>query len=144
MGFYIKTKQENIMHRSLRLAMLPVILAIAGCAASTAPAALTVEPSSIAATPAVAIFGSCPQKPVYPEAAKRENRQGTVVLSFDVDADSSVLETKVTRSSGHADLDEAARVGLAICKFKAATRNGIAVREWARIQYVWTIGPNKS
>ena len=121
------------MYRSLRLAILPAILAsLAGCAAPTAPLA-------IAATPAVAVFGSCPQKPAYPEAAKRESREGTVALSFLIDADNSVLESKVMRSSGHADLDEAARVGLAKCKFKAATHNGNPVREWAEIKYVWTI-----
>ena len=115
----------------MRLALLSAIVATAaGCAAPTAPTA-------IAATPASAVFGSCPQKPNYPEAAKRENRQGTVALSFLVDADHSVLESKVKRSSGHADLDEAARAGLAKCKFKAATRDGKSVREWAEITYVW-------
>ena len=133
------------MHRSLRLAMLPVIFAgVAGCATPTeAPsvtaATSTAAPSAIVSTPAAPVFGSCPQKPVYPEAARRENRQGTVGLSFHIDADNSLLESKVTRSSGHADLDQAALVGLAKCKFRAATHNGNPVREWAAVQYVWKI-----
>lgn len=90
----------------------------------------------MAATPAAIIFGSCPQKPVYPEAAKQEKRQGNVLLAFHIDADSTVLESKVKRSSGHADLDEAARVGLSKCKFRPM-QNGIAVPGWAELEYRW-------
>ena len=128
------------MHRTLRLAMPPVILAVAGCAA---PTAATAPPAPVApaieATPAHIVLGSCAQKPVYPEAARRENRQGKVAVSFHIDVDNGVIASKVVRSSGHADLDEAARVGLAKCKFKAATQNGSPVREWAPVQYVWSI-----
>lgn len=42
-------------------------------------------------------------------------------------------------SSGHADLDDAARVCLARCKLKAATLNGRAAREWAEVKYVWKL-----
>jgi TonB family protein len=118
---------------SRSLAILLVIFAtLAGCAAPT-----TVQ-SSNAVTPAAVIFGSCPQKPVWPEAAKQEKRQGKVALAFHIDADSTVLESKVMRSSGHADLDEAGRVGIAKCKFRAATQNGNPVRGWAELVYVWT------
>ena len=124
------------MYRSLSLIVLPaIVVSIASIAGCAAPA---VVPSTVAATPAVAIYGSCPQKPVRPEAATRENRHGTVALSFHVDADNTLLASKVKRSSGHADLDEAARVGIAKCKFKAATQNGVPVRDWAQIKYVWT------
>lgn len=137
-----------MMHRSLRLAMLPAILAsVAGCATATAPtasvdgAASTASATQSAAAPtqAAIVFGSCAQRPVYPEAAKRENRQGTVSVSFHIDADTTVLDSKVTRGSGHADLDEAARVGLAKCKFTAATQDGRPIRGWATVQYVWAI-----
>lgn len=121
-----------MLNRSLRLALLPAIFAsIAGCAASP------VVPAEVAITPAAIIFGSCPKKPVYPAAAKQEKRHGTLVLTFHVDADASVLEAKVKRSSGHADLDEAARAGLAKCKFKTATRDGVPVRGWTELTYAW-------
>jgi TonB family protein len=123
--------ERNMMRRSLCLALLPVILA--GCAAPT-----TVQ-SSNAVTPAAVIFGSCPQKPVWPEAAKQEKRLGKVVLAFHIDADSTVLESKVKHSSGHADLDEAGRIGIAKCKFRAATQDGNPVRGWAELTYVWTL-----
>jgi TonB family protein len=124
---------RNLMIRaSLSLAMLPLAFTtIAGC---TAPA--TVKPS-FAPTPAAVIFGTCPQRPVWPEAARQENRQGTVGLAFYISDDSAVLESRIKRSSGHADLDEAARVGIAKCKFKAATRNGKPIPGWAELDYVW-------
>jgi len=124
---------------SLSLAILPIILStLAGCAASTTVQSnQPVTPVAVDVTPATVIFGTCPQKPVYPEAAKQEKRHGNVALAFHVDADGTLLESKVKHSSGHADLDEAARVGLAICKFKAATENGKPVRGWAEVKYRW-------
>lgn len=110
-----------------------IVFALAGSMSSSAALA------DSAATPASIIFGSCPQKPVWPEAALQEKRQGAVVLAFEVDADNSVLDAKVTGSSGSPDLDEAARAGLAKCKFKAATQNGAPVRGWAKLTYKWTL-----
>lgn len=132
-----------MLHRTLSLAMLPMILAtLAGCAGpSTGQANIAVVPATaqanVAPVPGSIIFGSCAQKPVYPEAALREKRQGALVLAFHIDADSTLLEAKVKQSSGHADLDEAARIGLAKCKFRAATENGSPVRDWAEVKYVW-------
>lgn len=109
----------------------------ASAAPSTASSDLAAAPI---ATKAAIVFGSCPQKPVWPEAALQEKRQGAVVLVFEVDADNSVLDAKVKHSSGHPDLDEAARTGLAKCKFKAATQHGVPVRAWAQLTYTWTPG----
>lgn len=121
-----------MVHGSLRLAMLPIVFAtLAGCAAPS----MAQEHS--APVHAAILFGSCPQKPVYPEAAQREKREGAVHLVFHIDADGTMLEAKVARSSGHADLDEAARIGLAACKFRAATQDGNPVRQWAKVNYVW-------
>lgn len=117
--------------------LLTVPAMIAGCAAgSTVP---PTAPADTAATPASIVFGSCPQRPAWPEAARQEKRQGTVALAFQVDADSTVLDAKVKNSSGHADLDEAARVGLAKCKFRAARKNGQPVRDWAQVSYRWML-----
>ena len=44
----------------------------------------------------------------YPEAARRRNIEGSLVLSVDVLPDGSVGSIRVLRSSGHAVLDEAA------------------------------------
>lgn len=132
-----------MVRTNLSLAMLPMILAtLAGCAGPSTgktdiAAVPATEKANVAAVPASIIFGSCAQKPVYPEAALREKREGTVALTFLIDADSTELDAKVKKSSGHADLDDAARVGLAKCKFRAATQNGMPVRDWAAVQYVW-------
>ena len=116
----------------LSMTILPVTFAtLAGCAAP-----IPVQ-EGMAATPAAIIFGSCPQKPVYPEAAKQEKRQGNVLLAFHIGADSTVLASQVKRSSGHADLDEAAREGLSKCKFKPAVQNGNAVPGWTQFEYRW-------
>lgn len=44
----------------------------------------------------------------YPEAARRRNIEGSLVLSVDILSDGSVEQVRVLRSSGHEVLDEAA------------------------------------
>ncbi|SNS64512.1 outer membrane transport energization protein TonB [Sphingomonas laterariae] len=44
----------------------------------------------------------------YPSRALREEREGTVTVAWDVDAGGKVVNCRVTASSGHPDLDEAA------------------------------------
>ncbi len=44
----------------------------------------------------------------YPEAARRSNLEGSLVMSVDVQQDGSVTDIQVLRSSGHEVLDEAA------------------------------------
>lgn len=79
------------------------------------------------------------EKPPYPAASVRANETGTVLLNFLIDVNGSVLESKVERSSGHRRLDEAARSGLSLCKFKPATLDGKPERSWARIEYEWKL-----
>ena len=47
-----------------------------------------------------------------------------MTLGFPVGADGTLKDSKVKKSSGHADLDEAARSGIFKCKFKPATQAG--------------------
>jgi protein TonB len=47
--------------------------------------------------------------PVYPSAAKFRGHQGTTELRVQVGADGTASQVLVSRSSGHAELDEAAR-----------------------------------
>jgi protein TonB len=79
------------------------------------------------------------EKPPYPAAALRANETGTVQLNFLIDVNGQVLESRVARSSGSKRLDEAARNGLSLCKFKPATVDGKPERSWARIEYEWKI-----
>ncbi len=56
-------------------------------------------------------------KPIYPKRAKQQGWEGTVVLSFSVDANGNVFNIQVVRSSGYADLDNAAIQALQQWKF---------------------------
>ena len=79
------------------------------------------------------------EKPAYPAAALRANETGVVQLNFLIDVDGRVLESKIARSSGSRRLDEAAREGLSLCKFRPATVDGKPERTWSRIEFEWRI-----
>jgi periplasmic protein TonB len=98
----------------------------------------SVKPPEEYRTPAVVDATTC-EKPSYPPGARRANETGTVRLTFLIDVDGKVLDSKVQRSSGSRRLDEAARAGLSLCKFKPATLNGRPERTWGRIEYVWKL-----
>ena len=87
---------------------------------------------------AMADFNHC-AKPAWPEGAIARKETGTVTLGFLVGADGTLKDSKVKKSSGHADLDEAARSGIFKCTFKPATRAGKPVQSWMRMQYVWVL-----
>ena len=101
-------------------------------------AVTTVKPPEEYRTPAVVDANTC-EKPAYPPASLRANETGIVRLSFLIDTDGRVLDSKVDRSSGFRRLDEAARAGLGLCKFRPATLNGRPERTWGRIEYEWKI-----
>jgi protein TonB len=86
----------------------------------------------------VAAASAC-QKPEYPSISRRLEETGTVVLSFLIDVDGKVLDSKVAQSSGHNRLDEAARQALALCSFKPGTVDGKPEQAWAQIRYTWTL-----
>jgi protein TonB len=111
---------------------VPVVMA------PTITAVTTVKPPQEYRTPAVVDAKTC-DKPPYPAAARRANETGTVRMLFLIDVDGRVLDSKVERTSGSRRLDEAARAGLSLCKFKPATLNGRPERTWGRIDYVWTL-----
>ncbi len=79
------------------------------------------------------------EKPAYPSASLRANETGVVLLSFLIDVDGRVLESRVERSSGYRRLDDAARNGLSLCQFKPATVDGKPEKTWSRIEYEWKI-----
>ena len=78
-------------------------------------------------------------EPPYPAAARRANETGTVRLRFLIDVDGKVLDSKVERSSGSRRLDEAARAGLSLCRFRPGTVNGRPEQSWGSIDYVWKL-----
>jgi len=98
----------------------------------------TPAPAAPVRTPPVVLASSC-EKPEYPSASRRANETGTVLLSFLIDQSGKVIDSKIERSSGFRRLDEAAKAGLGLCKFRPATVNGAPVQAWARIEYVWRL-----
>lgn len=72
--------------------------------------------------------------PPYPGKAVRERLTGTVVLEILVDVDGLPMEVRVVESSGHRELDRAARrVVLARWRFVPATVDGHAVQALGRV-----------
>ncbi|MEN8871392.1 MAG: energy transducer TonB [Akkermansiaceae bacterium] len=63
-------------------------------------------------------------KPKYPSAARRAGQQGTVTLSFTVGSSGKVTSIRITKSSGHALLDNAALAAIRRWRFKPA-RNAL-------------------
>jgi len=110
---------------------------LAGCAQTPVAPTDSAADSGLA-TRAIARFETC-AKPEYPAEALAKRLQGTVTLQFKVETDGSVAESKVSKSSGDASLDEAARVAIAKCTFTPATANGKATASWVPVQYVWSM-----
>ena len=65
--------------------------------------------------------------PPYPEQARQQGVEGTVVLRLTVGADGTPSDVRVSRSSGHAALDEAAIAHVRRARFSPALKDGKAV-----------------
>jgi bla regulator protein blaR1 len=121
-------------------AAIPVLGLALACAASAH--ALSTRTATGAAAdvsrPAIADFSSC-RKPMYPQADITAGHEGTVTVSFLVDTDGTVADSKLLGSSGFAGLDMAAQTALHKCRFSPALRHGQAVRAWTAVQYIWTL-----
>jgi protein TonB len=75
----------------------------------------------------------------YPPAALRAAQTGIVTLSFLIDVDGQVIESKIDRSSGYRALDEAARRGLSRCKFIPAKLGNQPEQAWGKLEYEWRL-----
>lgn len=75
----------------------------------------------------------------YPKASLMNEEQGTTVAMFLVNADGTVAESKVEKSSGHKNLDRALIKGLTSCKFKPGTKDGAPAQTWTRVDYAFKL-----
>jgi len=66
----------------------------------------------------------------YPATALRSRQQGEVLLNVLVDASGNVQRIEIARSSGHTDLDTAAREAVQRAHFKPVLRDGQAIAAW--------------
>lgn len=87
---------------------------------------------------AVLNFDQC-ALPEWPAAAVAQQRTGKVVLGFLIAANGKVKSSKVEQSSGHADLDQAARTAIEKCSFTPATEAGKPVESWLKVMYDWNL-----
>lgn len=88
----------------------------------------SIAPVSMAPAPAHLEYARAPA-PKYPRNALRLGLTGTVTLQVLVGIDGSPLDVSVVKSSGHRELDEAARAQvLKRWSFRPATRDGIAIQ----------------
>ena len=89
-------------------------------------------------SPVIDAARSC-EKPPYPPASERNEESGTVTVKFLIDVDGRAIKSEIVRSSGHKRLDEAARAGLSLCRFKPGTVDGKPEQSWSQIDYVWKL-----
>ena len=75
----------------------------------------------------------------YPWAAQKERQQGSVLLMLLIDANGRASQSKVIGSSGYPALDEKARAGIAMCKFKPGTEHGVPTPFWKKLRYIWEL-----
>jgi bla regulator protein BlaR1 len=118
-------------------AAIPVLGLAVACLSVYAHASVRHE-RSLADHAPMADFSTC-SKPDYPADALRNERTGTVTLGFEIGTDGNVVDSRVNKSSGHQDLDQAARDGILKCHFKPGMKGGVPVRSWMQMQYVWTL-----
>jgi len=130
-----------------RLFRLPCLALVVGAADPEPIHPLAIKPEQLPppqvlgparVSPVIDPAGGC-AKPAYPAAAIESREEGVVDLEFLIDEEGHAVDGHVVRSSGHPDLDEAARQALAKCAYKPGTVDGKAESAWVRIRYEWSL-----
>ena len=101
--------------------------------------AFTAFAGSAFAAETPASFDPAKCKVEYPKASLMNEEQGTTSMSFLVNADGSVADSKLDKSSGFKGLDKAAQKGLSSCKFKPGTKDGAPAQTWAKVDHAWKL-----
>ena len=92
-----------------------------------------------AAAEVPASFDAKSCKAEYPKASLMNEEQGTVSMSFLVNADGTVAESKLDKTSGFKNLDKAAMKSISACKFKPGTKDGAPAQTWTKVDYAWKL-----
>jgi protein TonB len=106
---------------------------------AVAASALTLLSGLAAAAEVAATFDPSKCKAEYPKASLMNEEQGTVTMSFLVNPDGSVAESKLDKTSGFKNLDKAALKSISACKFKPGTKDGAPAQTWAKVDYAWKL-----
>lgn len=86
-----------------------------------------------------AVFDAAKCKADYPKASLMNEEQGTSSMSFLVNPDGSVAESKLEKTSGYKNLDKAAIKSISACKFKPGTKDGAPAQTWTKVDYAWKL-----
>ncbi len=86
-----------------------------------------------------AVFEPAKCKAEYPKASLMNEEQGTVSMSFLVNPDGTVAESKLEKTSGFKNLDKAALKSISACKFKPGTKDGAPAQTWTKVDYAWKL-----
>ncbi|MBN1460947.1 MAG: TonB family protein, partial [Armatimonadetes bacterium] len=77
--------------------------------------------------------------PEYPEDARTARVEGQAVVEALVDADGSIADARILKSSGNAALDRAATDAAMRATFTPASHKGVAARVWVVIPFRFTL-----
>jgi protein TonB len=109
------------------------------CARYLAVVATLMVSVSVFAAEVPASFDPSKCKAEYPKASLMNEEQGTTSMSFLVNADGTVADSKLEKTSGFKNLDKAALKSLAACKFKPGTKDGAPAQTWTKVDYSWKL-----
>ena len=84
-------------------------------------------------------LGGYQVKPRYPESARRQRVEGTVLLKMRITEQGHVEDVQVERSAGHPELDESAMEAVRRWRFEPARRNGEPVAILVTIPVVFKL-----
>lgn len=115
---------------AIQVAQTPMPIETIAPTASRSDAAGSVADAAGAGGPSRELAYDGALKLRYPPLALRQRQQGRVLLDVLVDADGRVQRIEIARSSGHAELDAAARDAVQRARFKPVLRDGIAQPAW--------------
>lgn len=76
-------------------------------------------------------------KPVYPKSSLRNEEQGNVTVSYLIDSEGAILDSKIVKSSGFPELDKETMYSIAKCKFTLPP--GKTEPVWVQITYKWSL-----
>jgi len=135
---YIPPPEVHIQQPPPQQAAIVVTTPVKPPAPSPVARAAEAPPHTLMHTAPVIDATRC-ETPEYPPAARRLRESGVVVLRILVGVDGSVISSEVQTSSGSKRLDEAAREGLSLCRFKPGMVDGKPEQAWSTLRYAWKL-----
>lgn len=106
--------------------------------AQSSKAAALLKPLPPAVEAPTARLDDCPE-PEWPAEAVLDLNEGSVTLSFLIDADGTRIDSRLDKSSGFPVLDHTFRSNIEKCSFNPGKKNGVPVKAWMTITYDWIL-----